>query len=73
METNLKRPANDGNDYQENKRTRTTKVQLRFLLASRMLFEIVSILNDNDELFLRRCWRDYRSTRKEYSNVKIEI
>lgn len=35
MEPNLKRPANDGNDYQENKRTRTTKVQLRFLLASR--------------------------------------
>jgi hypothetical protein len=41
MEPNLnpnnKRSANDGNDYQDNnKRTRSTKVDLRFLLASRM-------------------------------------
>jgi len=44
MESNLnpnnKRLANDGNDYQDNtnnnKRARTPKVDLRFLLASRM-------------------------------------
>jgi hypothetical protein len=40
LNTNNKRSANDGNDYQDNtnniKKTRTTKVDLRFLLASRM-------------------------------------
>ncbi len=37
LNTNNKRSANDGNDYQDNnKRTRSTKVDLRFLLASRM-------------------------------------
>ena len=40
LNTNNKRSANDGNDYQDNpnnvKRTRTNKVDLRFLLASRM-------------------------------------
>jgi hypothetical protein len=40
LNTNNKRSANDGNDYQDNtnniKRTRTTKIDLKFLLASRM-------------------------------------
>ena len=40
LNTNNKRSANDGNDYHDNgnnvKRTRTNRVDLRFLLASRM-------------------------------------
>jgi hypothetical protein len=39
LNTNNKRSVNDANDYQDNannvKRTRSTKVDLRFLLASR--------------------------------------
>jgi hypothetical protein len=52
MESNLtnnnKRAANDGNDYPDNgnnvKRTRTAKVDLRFLLASRMNLFLSNIL-----------------------------
>jgi hypothetical protein len=40
LNTNNKRSANDGNDYHDNsnnvKRTRSNRVDLRFLLASRM-------------------------------------
>ncbi len=41
LNTNNKRSANDGNDYPDNnmnnvKRTRTAKVDLRFLVTSRM-------------------------------------
>jgi len=49
LNTNNKRSANDGNDYQDNnnnnnnKRPRSSKIDLRFLLASRM---------ENNSLFL---------------------
>ena len=51
LNANNKRAANDTNDYQDNvKRTRSTKADLRFLLASRKnlllhLFFVYSLAN----------------------------